>query len=298
MAYYPQNATGLNYITYPAGPTVGSATVVAASVSANTKGAYAQITASSGFTCNRVSLQIYGGSSTAGLQYLVDLATGAGGAEVVVIPDILVALDSDTTTSEKGTREWPLAIASATRIAARCACSTGSSNMRAGLALTAAGGVTGVNTFINYGSASGDSGGTAIDPGGSANTKGSYVQISASTSAVIQWLMMMASLGGNTGAIAASWYADLATGAGGAEVVLIPDIGFSVSLDSPNGSIVPKSWSWLTYIAASTRLAVRAACDTTDATDRKMDVVLLTCTAPSESADGGGGGSASVAYVG
>lgn len=286
MAYYPQNATGLNYITYPAGPVPGSATVVTAG-SANTKGSYAQITASSGFTCNLVSLQVYGGITTSGLQYLIDLATGAGGAEVVKIPDVLSATQGITSSVQKGgLRQFPLAIASGTRIAARCACSTGSANMRLGVSLVAAGGVAGISTFVAYGVNTADSGGTAIDPGGVADTKGSYVQITASTSDVIQWLAFQNTLGGNTAPQTNSWYQDLATGAGGAEVVLIPDIPAFV--ESGNAANLPKMQPFLTYIAASTRIAVRASSNLTDATDRLIDVALITGTAPAETAGAGG----------
>ena len=283
MAYYPQNATGLNYITYPAGPTVGSATVVTASGSANVKGSYAQISASIGFTCNAIYLDCYGGNSQND-EYKLDFATGAGGAETVVIPDITLTLANGDPT-EKGSRRFPLAIASGTRVSARVACTTGSRNLRCALTIMAAGGVAGISTFIVGGP-------TAIDPGGSANTKGSYAQLFASTSAVLQWLSIgMATAALST--IGTSWYADVATGAGGAEVVLIPDINAVIGVS--NGAIHHCFHEMLTYIAASTRIAVRASSDNTSAGTRGFDATLIGGTAPSESS---GGGAFSAAYVG
>jgi hypothetical protein len=292
MACYPQSAAGLGYITYPVGPTTTGVTLTA-SASANTKGSYTEIAASSSFACTAVQVHILLTTSTDGLQFLTDIATGAGGAESVVIPDIILDNPINTGGSSFGSGFWvlPLAIAASTRIAGRIACSTGSSTAVIVVTLTAAGGQPGITSFTNYGSASGDSGGTAIDPGGSAETKGAYVELSASTGAIIQALTSMYSLGGNTGAQSARWAIDVATGAGGAEAVLIPDLRLSCR-DIPNalssGALMPRSHSVLTYIAASTRLAVRASCNITDATDRLFDIALLAGTAPAETSGAGG----------
>lgn len=278
MSYYPSSATGLNYITYPVGPTTGSAPVVTANASANTKGNYTQITASSGFTCNGVWVELYGGTSQ---DALLDLATGAAASEVVVIPNIMCSKDGATgDTFQKGTRFFPLAIAASTRIAARIQARTGSQSIRCGISLIAAGDVAGITPFVTYGAATADSGGTSVDPGATPDTKGAYSQITASTSALIQWLSFLVTTGGNTGTTAGSWYFDVATGAGGAEVVLIPDLPFGIGV--AGGALQPKAMWFLSYIAASTRIAVRASSDNTDATDRLIDVSIIAGTAPSE----------------
>lgn len=146
MPYYPQNSTGLNYITYPAGPTAGSATVITAHASANTKGSYAEITASSSFTCNQVSLNMYGGSGGNGLRYLVDLATGAGGAESVLIPDTGAFIDNNAGMQPKA-KPFLTYIAASTRLAARASCNINDATDRvfdmaliAGIAPTESGG--------------------------------------------------------------------------------------------------------------------------------------------------------------
>ncbi len=139
----------------------------------------------------------------------------------------------------------------------------------------------GIATAVTYGADTSDSGGASVDAGGSADTKGSYTELSASTSAVIQALLMMMTGAGNGAPASNRWAVDLATGAGGAESVLIPDLRLSIG-SSPQ-VLVPKSYEALTYIAASTRLAARAASQITDATDRLIDVAVLTGTAPVES---------------
>lgn len=284
MAYYPQNATGLNYITLPAGPVTGSATVVTANGSNNVKGSYAQITASSGFTCNALILGFYGGSSNAGENYLFDLATGAAASEVVLIANIAFSTEGVADATAKWTRQFPAAIASGTRISARVQCSVGGRNMRAALSLVAAGGVAGIATWNTYGSNTSTSLPTLVDPGAVANTKGSYVQMTASSSAVTQWIGVDTTNGGNAGPNGASWYLDLATGAAASEVVLIPDIGAYIG----DFILNTKLQYWLTYIAAGTRIACRSSCDNTASPDRLIYVSLIAGTAPAESSGGGG----------
>jgi hypothetical protein len=157
------------------------------------------------------------------------------------------------------------------------------------ISLIAAGGVPGISTFVTYGANTADSGATSVDPGATPNTKGAYSQLSASTSAVIQWLSIVPSTGGNTGPVSVRWYLDFATGAAASEVVLIPDMTFCCMIDPSAfiGIVRPVSFNAMTYIAASTRLAARSSSSSTDATDRLLDVEVITGTAPAEPSTGG-----------
>lgn len=284
MAHYPQSAAGLNYITYPAGPGTGGATLTA-SGTANTKGSYTELTSSSGFECNSIAVTIRNTSTTEGVHYLFDIATGAGGAETVVVPNLSgESTWSSGSTASNGTFVLPLTISSATRIAARCQASTGSQTMAMSLSLVAAGDTDGPTSYTDYGADTATSDLTQVDPGGVADTKGSYTEITASTSAVTQILSMMSSLSGNGNPSTSIWMVDIATGAAGSEVVLVPDIMVTATVTV--GSINPRSITLMTYIAASTRLAVRASCAITDATDRLIYIALLAATAPAETGGG------------
>lgn len=287
MAYYPQNATGLNYISYPAGPTpVGLA--LTANASANTKGAFAQFVASSTFTSNAINVVVANTSAATGRLYLFDIATGGSGSETVVIPN-LNAEGVSTTNSvyPSGLYPFPLAIASSTRISARCQCSTGGVAMNVQITLIAAGGVSGIAAFTNYGGDTADSSGAQIDPGGTVNTKGAYTQLTASSSDVAQWMSAQFTYGHSTYANV-FWLADLATGAAASEVVLVPDMLLTSAFISSQPDIQPRATPMLTYIAASTRIAARASCTSNTATARLFDLVLMTGVAPSEPSGGGG----------
>jgi hypothetical protein len=272
--YYPQSAVGLNYVGYPVGPSVTPATITSAG-SVNVKGLYTEIVASTGFTCNRVFFRIVNTTSTAGRLYLFDMATGAGGAETVILPNMSAETAAGASFTAVGGEHFPIGIASGTRIAVRCQASGAISQTgRVGITLEAAGDVVGItNPWVNYGVDTSTSNLTSIDPGGSANTKGSYTQLTASTSAIIQALTLQVGHLGNTAPTAAFWLVDIATGAAASEVVLIPDS--SASNPGPiNGEIDQRWRMFLTYIAASTRIAARASCSITDATDRLIGVGL------------------------
>lgn len=279
MPTYPQSAAGLNYITYPVGPSSASLAVIS-DVAADTKGAYVEFVASTPFAANQVIVDIPSSTAVSGRRFLVDIAIGGVGVESVIIPNIMAegaGIGSGQTAA--GAHTFPIAVAAGVRLSARCQCSTGSSTINVAITLIAAGGLPGVSGFTQYGANLATSGGAVVDPGGSAGTKGSYTEITASTTAIAQWLIINFTNGGNTGPISASWGVDIATGPNLSEVVLIPDLKTTTHSSL---STTPKSYAVYTYIAAGTRIAVRASSSTADATDRLLHVTITTAVAPSE----------------
>lgn len=290
MAYYPTSTSGLNYISYPVGPNAtNNGVTITAAGSNNTKGSYTEVIASTAFECNWAEIMVNGTSSSAGRQYLWDLATGAGGAETIIVPNIMAQGGFQSVRSGAGMIPLPLKIAASTRIAARCQCSTASTTLQIAIILRATGDMEGIDSYTNYGADTATSGGVAIDPGGSANTKGAYSEITSSTSAITQYIIKMGTTGGNTQPASVLTLYDIATGAAASEVVLIPDL----YTNHYNGGGVnglacwqPMAHAMATYIAASTRIAIRASCSITDATDRLSDVVIIVGTAPAEASGG------------
>jgi hypothetical protein len=163
-----------------------------------------------------------------------------------------------------------------------------SNQITAVLTLSKAGDTPGITQWTNYGSDTSDSTGVTLTPSTFANTKGAFAQLTASTSAVVQCVMQMYGCAPPP-TTAMVWRADLATGAGGAEVVLIPDqTCFESNLNAfQDFMMVPRSRTFLTYIAASTRIAMRVSCSAAGSVT--MDAALLTGTAPAEPSGGGVG---------
>lgn len=284
MPHYPQSATGLNYITYPVGPTVNTTITPDPGTTPNTKGAYVQIVASTPFAANRIRLGLSGVAASS-QTWLCDIAFGAPGSEVVVLPDL--TSDAFTSTSSINNAAWhdfPLLVPAGTRISVRCQCNAASRTLGIYLVLMATGDTPGISSFTTYGALTASSKGTNIDPGAVANTKGAYTQITASTTGVIQWLSFHVGHSASD-ASAYGWAFDIATGAAGSEVVLIPDL--RVQCPTGSGALVPRSYAFLTYIPAGTRIAVRASCTLSSAGTRTMDVILIAATAPVEPSTGG-----------
>lgn len=280
--HFPQSATGLSYLTLPAGPTA-SANPLTAAGSAHTKGAYVEFTSSLAFTCN--SIRVIGTKgSTSGQNLLIDVATGAGGAEVVRIPNLLGETMNSTENNCPHQFELPLEVAAGTRVAARLQASAASIFLSVALIFVAAGDTPGVQTFTTYGANTGGSNGTSMDPGAVVDTKGSYAQITSSTSAVHQ-VLTISFLRVGAGTVSMRWAIDIATGAGGAEVVMIPD--FRSSYPSYSATYIglwPNAFTFLVYVPAGTRIAARCATNinAAAANARALECAITAAAAPAE----------------
>ena len=126
---------------------------------------------------------------------------------------------------------------------------------------------------VTYGADPATTIGASIDPGAVAHTKGAYTQLTAATTSTIKWLGISISNKKNTAhAATTTWLMDIAVGGAGTEGVVIPDLSF-ISM-STNQGFHPSYYSLPVDIPTGSRIAVRAQCDITDATDRTFDVIL------------------------
>jgi hypothetical protein len=106
-------------------------TTVDAGSTMNSKGAYSQITGStaadiSGFTICFDDQNNSGGSS-GGITYLIDIAAGASGSEVVIVPNLFMAANMATNSAllwPAVTPFLPIQIPAGSRISARATCNT------------------------------------------------------------------------------------------------------------------------------------------------------------------------------
>lgn len=254
----------------------------------NTKGAYLQLVSSSSFDAKGIIIVGYPSSTAADM--LVDIATGGSGSESPIITNFpMSAIGVTNGNNFYGANFIPIAIAAGSRVSARYQTTSLSAPLRLGAYLIAPDSVllSEITATATYGANTTDSGGTSIDPGGTANTKGSYTQITASTSADLQWLIVGSNNQGNTARTNAGWLVDIATGGSGSESVIISNLCFSSS--SGINAMYPWAYPAIPIVVSSgTRLSARAQCTTNDATDRLIDISLI---ALSGTHSGGGGGS-------
>lgn len=245
--------------------------VVYPSTTANTKGPWTQLTGATTIDAYGFSIMVpfvYYGSD-----YLLDVAFGAAGSEVVVVSNLSVSVGSSYGQSRSFMFRVPLQVPTGTRVTVRCQ-ATGTSPsryLRCGLLLDSMGGSAG-SSIVTIGANTANSGGTPVDPGAADNTKGSWVEVTAATTVDLFGVSLAFGNIVNTSRTTCYWLVDLGIGGAGAEQVIIPDI--VVSTDEYPDSLVPEYTPlYQLQIPAGTRLVVRAACTITDATDRLFDVI-------------------------
>lgn len=283
----------LNLDTITSWETVGSdgansgGTVVTAAGSTNAKGSWVELDASTAGDVAWLVVQIET-DANAGIRFLLDVGTGGAGAEAVLIPDLHLDNSNGATDANARSYAFPVAIPSGTRLSARVAASTASATVRVSLMLGLGdyGGATPPGTVKAYGIVAGSTNVTNVDPGAVAHTDSAWVEIAASTSDPIRWLVFGVGRSGNNLGGIGRWLVDVATGAAGSEAVLVSDIMLSGS--TQNDLCLPATQGFAVDVPAGTRLAVRARCSLT--ADNQRDVWVGLWGADAEAPAAGGGG--------
>lgn len=272
MATFPLIEAGQRVENAGAQTSTSKGATVTANAAANTKGTYTQLIASCAFDVTSILIML--DDQTAALDYLVDIAVGAAAAEVIIASNLL-GTGGTGSISYGAHYFFPVNIPAGSRISARCQCSTGGSLIQVS-ALLFGGGFLDPETLGDvetFGADTTDSGGVNIDPGATVNTKGAYSQLSAATPYPIRLLTFSIGCQLNTVRTTQSWLVDIAVGAAGSEVVILPNIVLNCST-SPD-IIEPQTINRLPVnIPAGTRLSVRAQSSGNDATDRLFDIIL------------------------
>jgi hypothetical protein len=252
---------------------ISRGTALSAHASANQKAtSYTQLLAS---TIARASgiIVMFDWASVQLLDFLVDIAIGAASSEQDIARNLLKSGGSNS--QNYGAYYYlPIEIPAGSRISARCQCSTGGETLGVSCFLLYGGfsQIEGLGTVDAIGVDTTDSGGTSIDPGGTINTKGAYVELTAATTRAYKYLIL--AIGGQSNATRSSqqWLIDIAIGAAASETVIVSNIPITCATTSD--AITPQTILFPIQIAAGSRLAVRAQSSGNDATDRLLDVVL------------------------
>lgn len=249
--------------------TSGSTGTSVTSGTTNTKGSYTQITASTAFACDGLIVQLANDAADQA-DFLVDIAIGAAASEVVVAANLICGSTAETPTSSY---YLPIAIPAGTRIAARHQSSAATKVVRVSVMLFSRG-ATGpalLQKCVTLGATTATTRGTSIDPGGSANTKGSYVQLISAT--VERYQAIAVGIGNQAQQTreTATWLLDIAIGAAASEKVIVPDLQLSSAV---NRSITPATFFVPVEIPSGVRVSARCASTSNTATKRLFDVVV------------------------
>lgn len=248
---------------------VGNWQQVTSNASANTKGSWTVQSSSTPYAAQ--ALLVSAAPATSNLNYLLDIGVGGAGSEQIIFADFLISGQSRTS-------HWlwvPVSVPASSRLAVRCAAGTGSNDLRVACHLIAAGPWSRphIGKVVAFGANSGTSGGTQINPGGSANTYGSYVQLTGSTSHDVCAIAVSTGGGTNTSPANTSFQICVSVGASSSEVEIINGHRFPSSGTADYYG--PHNTNWVPcQIPAGSRVAVKAKSGTTDATDRLFDIVV------------------------
>ena len=235
---------------------------------ANTKGNYGLLSSGIPFDSHGIFIHVQGPLSDT-KQTLVDIAAGTIGSEQVFLNNLHV---DAVFANVVAPFYFPVPLPKNTRVSARAQSSAASSlvGVMGHLFSTSFADMSPLGKVTTYGANTTDSGGTAIDPGAIAGTKGSWVQIGVTTSPIVKLLI---AIGGDSNSIRArtSWLFDIGIGTAASEQV----IRGNIPLIFDDAYILPKTIGPFSIsIPTGTRIAVRSQCSNTDATDRLFDVIL------------------------
>lgn len=250
-------------------PTNSRLTTVTAHSSAHAKGSWTELIPSTSKDIEWLVLQLDadGGPAT----YLIDIGVGDP-TPTVVVPDVAYYAKYGSN-CQAHRLIVPCKAALGSKISIRCQSEGGLNTVKASVI---GGGSTAYGTCTNIDAIGADdtlSKGTVIDPDAiTANTKGDWVELVGSSAAEYDWVVVCLNFNDNGALSAASWLVDI--GIGVTPAVLIPNIFQGSDAFEIGGQ---RYQPFQVNIPAGSRIVARAQCSLIDATDRKLDVMLLGC---------------------
>ena len=228
------------------------------------------------FDYEAIIVNVHSGSALA--DYCIDIGIENGSVTGIPVWPLVsdLRLPNRKTIADRGISVYiPVHVPRGSSLRQRAAASTGSATGQitiTGLSC-GIGGAPGYSRCIGL-FTPGTSRGVAIDPGGTAGTKGSWAQMIASTPHDIK--AMFGIIGHNNDvarAAAARMHIDIGVGSSGNEYVLYPDftLAWAPTSDTPDPCVWP---CFPCDIPAGTRIAARAECSDNTAGDRTVDLAL------------------------
>lgn len=256
---------------WSSGTVEGTAGTLVDHATANVKGNWKELYTALPFDCGGLLININHNSAL--MHVLLDIGAGAAAAESVIIPNLHIAAPR---AAQSGFNVFvPISVPKGTRLSGRITSSVTSGQIFTNLvALAATQDSPGYGRCESVGEVLASSRGTDIDPGTTANTVGTWQQIVAATGFRYRQLIICVNERANSAAAAINLWFDLGIGASSAEVEYIPKIISQVNITSDEMGqrvIGPLPVD----IPAGTRIAARCRSESTDATDRLIQISLL-----------------------
>jgi hypothetical protein len=238
------------------------------------KGSWQQLNSSLSYDVNMLMVTINSFLSLGNIAAF-DIATGASGSELMLVNNVLQYSEG----MDVGRYVFPFCVPQGTRVAARCSTNYAGADA-ADIAIS--GWDTGFNNSLSSSAVDvnafqgGYYAGVSVDPGGTANTKSSWVTIISSASFDYKGIILQFDQAYDlpTGSSIA-WYnalLDVGMGASGSEKVVISNFPLREQTYHGCGWGPPNTINIPINIAAGTRVAMRLASQNTTATYRILGV--------------------------
>lgn len=269
---------GLTFVEQGGFDTSTTALTAISASGAGSEGAWTEVIASTDADADTIDVYIIfisGGGSVE--DFLIDIGIGPS-SEQAIIENIPF---SGRVASAGGLCDFlsfPVQIPAGTRVVARAIADSGSAVVGVGLSLYKGGeksysfsGAKGYGVTANWG-------GTPVDAGGTANTKGGWVELAASTTETIRgfWLHMglleNITIGTTTGDMIDISIGPAATHAGNENSGIVV-LNHFLQVNTFEFNLASKFFD--IEIPAGSRIAAQRQCSDTDATDRIRSVALV-----------------------
>jgi hypothetical protein len=272
---------GFNALTLVDSPVTNSqptTTTVTAHATANTKGTWTEIIASTSAAATWVQVHVdstfVSGNDTS---MLLDIGIGAAASETVLIPNIGCGFRGTAFTGNiynNSGSDWffPLSVAAGSRLSARAqSAKAAGATALVHISLWSSGGGISGSAIDAIGANTATSRGVDVVAGLS-NVEGDWTEITSSTSNDYRALLWAIQGAGDSGLLAGQLLLDIGKGGSGSETVILSNrpnvLGTSETLAPNPGAFLPV----LASLPSGTRLAARAQFDSASA--QSVDVIL------------------------
>lgn len=204
------------------------------------------------------------------VQQFFDVAKGTAGSESIFLTNLAHATSAS---QQCAVFYFPISIPAGTRLTAREQASQTGDTGSISLTLLSSGMSTPspFSRITTYGATTSTTRGVLVDGGATANKKGAWAEIVASTTSSTKAIILVMTNGGLSRG-QAHYLVDVGIGPAGSETVFLPNLPFRVNATL---NVTPQtSGPWEVNVPAGNRLAVRMQTNTTNATDRTLDCLL------------------------
>lgn len=255
---------------------VSAGVVVASSTTAHTVGLWVPLDAVTEFDACAMTIQLLAPSGGSGpIPFLINIAIGGAGVEETIIPNILAEFDDALAEFGPCSMRVPINIPAGSRISANC--QTESTNADAVSILVTFeiptfASYTGLSHVITYGANTSATGGVVIDPGGTVNTKGSWVPITTSSDQ-LSGLSLSTGHNSNTAVATGNFLFDISIGTSGNENDGIILLDIPMQMNAFERSWLDRNF-YRVDIPDGSRISVRSQSTINQATDRLIDVCV------------------------